>query len=238
MTDWKPFHNWMELTNLNVQEGLTNCFTIGYRFTDDRTDKWTARFNRFKFENSTRPAAIFGAMYLMKVAVPILVDSLAHKNSKTVFVPALSSSETIASKNGVISVMTRLCAKETNLDFVRSAVTKEKHAPLHLNLKAETRNEILDNANYESKRINAENILIIDDFITRGDTLSHMAKAIHKTDPGVSVYGVALAKTDRCAFHRERYGKELSNNHVPRKWETLWNQGEEQYRSMRKKTKS
>ena len=54
----------------------------------------------------------------------------------------------------------------------------------------------------------------------------------------ISVYGVALAKTDRCKFHRERFGKELSNNHIPRKWETLWKQGEEQYRSMRKRAKS
>ena len=238
MTDWKPFHNWMELTNLNVQEGLTNCFTIGYRFTDDRTDKWTARFNRFKFENSARSAAIFGAMYLMKVAVPILVDSLALKNSKTVFVPALSSSETIASKNGVISVMTHLCAKEANMNFVRDAITKNEHTPLHRFSKSETRKEILDNANYKSKRINAENILIIDDFITRGDTLSHMAQAIHETNPGISVYGFALAKTDRCKFHRIQYGKELSNNHIPRRWDTLWNQGEEQFRSMRKKAKS
>ena len=103
---------------------------------------------------------------------------------------------------------------------------------------AETRNEILDKANYQSKLIKAENILIIDDFITRGDTLSHMAQAIHETNPGISVYGVALAKTGRCAFHREWYGKELLDNHVPCKWETLWNQGEVQYRSMRKKAKS
>ena len=237
MTDWKPFHDWMELKNLDVQKGLTNCFTIGYRFTDHGTDKWTARFNRFKFANSVCSAAIYGAITLMKVSVPILVDSLTLKSSKTVFIPALSSSETIASKNGVISNMTRLCAKEANIDFVRDAITKQEHTPLHRYSKAETRKEILDNANYKSKRINAENILIIDDFITRGDTLSHIAQAIHETNPGISVYGVALAKTDRCAFHREWYGKELSNNHVPRKWETLWNQGEEHYRSMRKKAK-
>ena len=103
---------------------------------------------------------------------------------------------------------------------------------------AETRNKILDKANYKSKLTKAENILIIDDFVTRGDTLSHMAQVIHETNTGISVYGVALAKTDRCKFHRERFGKELSNNHIPRKWETLWKQGEEQYRSMRKKAKS
>ena len=63
-------------------------------------------------------------------------------------------------------------------------------------------------------------------------------QAIQDTNPEISVYGIALAKTDRCKLHRERFGKELSNNHIPCKWETLWKQGEEQYRSMRKKAKS
>ena len=80
--------------------------------------------------------------------------------------------------------------------------------------------------------------MIIDDFITRGYTLSHMAQAIQDTNPEISVYGIALAKTDRREYHRKLYGKELSNNHIPPKWETLWNQGEEQYRSMRKKVNS
>ena len=103
---------------------------------------------------------------------------------------------------------------------------------------AETSSEILGKANYKSKLIKAENFLIIDDSITKRDALFHMAQAIHETNPEISEYGVALAKTDRCKFHRERFGKELSNNHIQRKWETLWNQGEEQYRSMRKKAKS
>ena len=235
MTDWEPFNCWMELINLSVHEGLTSCFTIGYRLTDNTNDKWTIRFNRFKSKNL---AAIYGAMYLMKVAVPLLVNNLELNNSNTVLVPALSSSETIASENGVLSLMTSLCANEADMGFVRSAVMKEKHTPLHHNLRAETRNKILDNANYNSKRINAENIVVIDDFITRGDTLSHMAQAIHETNPGTSVYGVALAKTDRSEYHKKWYGKELSNYHVPCKWETLWNKGEEQYRSMRKKAKS
>ena len=238
MTDWNPFKGWMELTNLRVHEGLTSCFTIGYRFTDHASEKWTARFNRFKYEKSAHSTAIYGAKNLMRVSVLNLVDSLALKSSKTVFMPALSSCETIASKNGVISNITHLCAKEANMDFVRDAITKEEHTPLHRYSNAATRKEILDKANYKSERIKAENFLIIDDFITSGDTLSHMAQAIHETNPGTSVYGVALAKTDRREYHKKWYGKELSNDHVPCKWETLWNTGEEQYRSMRKKAKS
>ena len=168
MTDWKPVNGWMELINLDAGEGLTSCFTIGFRFTDDGTDKWTARFNRFKFRQSVNSTAFYGAIQLMEASVPILVEELGLSNSETVFVPALSSGETIASENGVVSCMTRHCARAVNLGFKLDAITKKVHTPLHQFKKADKRREILDNADYKSKCIRAENILIIDDFITRG----------------------------------------------------------------------
>ncbi len=217
----------MELTNLDVREGLTSCFTIGYRITGDRTDNWTSRFNRFKFDQSVNSTAFYGAINLMEVSVPILVDELGLGSSETVFVPALSSGETIASENGVISCLTRHCARALSLRFKQDTITKEVHDPLHRYLRADKRREILDKANYKSKRIRTNNILIFDDFITRGDTLSHIAQAIHDKNPTVCVYGIALGKTDRREFHKKWYDKELSNDHIPGRWETLWKQGEE-----------
>lgn len=180
MTDWDHVKGWMELINLDVGEGLTSCFTIGYRFTDDRADKWTARFNRFKCSQSVNSTAFYGAIRLMGVSVPILVDELGLRNSKTVFLPALSSGETIASKNGVVSCMTRHCARKANLGFKQDAITKKVHTPLHRFSKADKRREILDNADYKSKRMRAENILIFDDFITRGTRCLTLPKRFTK----------------------------------------------------------
>jgi len=219
MPNWNPFHGWMAFRYLDVNAGLTRSFTIGYRLTDDGADEWTARFNRFKAKK--RPA-IGGGVNMMTTTVPLLVRRLGLDPSRTVFIPALSSSETIASERGVLSVMARACAEAAGTAFAPDAITKNAHQPLHNVYNADRRREILDEAEYKSERIRAENILIFDDFITRGDTLSHIAQAIHEANRRVSVYGVALGKTERCSYHRERFGVEISNDHVPAMWAALW----------------
>ena len=65
--------------------------------------------------------------------------------------------------------------------------------------------------------------------------MSHIAQAIHDKNPNMCVYGIALGKTERREFHKNWYGIEISNDHIPRKWETLWKQGEELYRSKPKR---
>lgn len=223
--------DWMKIRP-NVDTGLTSCFAIGYRFTDDIHDYWTKRFNKFKKEGG---AAIYAAVTLMKTTVPLLVKYLELDESKTVFIPALSSDETVASETGILSVMARVCAKSANANFVRNAITKKAHHPLHLYRNAERRREILDEADYKSVRIEAENILIFDDFITRGETLSHIARAIHKTNSGVRVYGVALGKNESRSYYLERYSIEISNDRIPKKWDDFWKQGEELYRRKQRK---
>ena len=76
------------------------------------------------------------------------------------------------------------------------------------------------------RRIRAKHFLVFDDFITRGDTLSHIAQAILDANPRANVYGIGLSKTERLSYHRERFGVELSNDHVPKRWVKAWNEGE------------
>lgn len=224
--------DWMELS-LDVNIGLVSSFAIAYRFTDDydAQDQWTNRFKRFKQKEKS---AIYGAANLMKTAAPILVNYLGLDKSKTVFIPALSSSETVASEKGLLSIMARGCAKVANVGFVRDAITKEAHNPLHSSGNKDERRKILDEANYKSVRIEAENILIFDDFITRGETLSHIARAIHEANSGIRVYGVCLGKNERRSYLRQ-YGIEISNDRIPEKWNDLWKQGEKQYRRGQRK---
>ena len=212
---------------LNVNEGLVGCFTIGYRFIDDGDDNWTNRFNRFK---DKKQAARYGAVNLMRTVVPLLVTQLKLHTSRTVFIPALSSNETIASEKGILSVITRVCAKTTSVKFVPDAITKKPHAPLRYSGNAYNRNKILDEADYKSRRIEAKNILVFDDFITRGETLSHIAQAIHETNGEVRVYGVGLGKNERRSYQMRRFGVKISNNHIPEEWDELWQQGEKLYR--------
>ena len=223
MASWVRFHGWMAFENLDQGYGLTRAFTIGYRFTDDSSDEWTKRFNRFK---AKRRPALRGGAAVMRKAVPRLVEHLGLDASKSVFIPALSSGETVASKEGVLWHMTRFCAHCADVRFVGDAITKKAHKPLHLYSNAERRRKILDGADFGSKRLKAKNFLVFDDFITRGDTLSHIAQAILGANPGANVYGIGLSKTERCSYHRKTFGVELSNDHVPTLWVKLWDKGE------------
>lgn len=164
----------------------------------------------------------------MQVAVPLLVKHLELGTSGTFFVAALGSSETIASDSSILTAMTRCAAKAATAPFISDAITKKAHPPLHNFYTAAKRREILDAAEYRSAKIPAKSVMIFDDFITTGDTLSHIAEAIHAANNGVTVFGVALAKTERRAYHKDRFGIDLSNDHVPKKWEAAWDQGEAQ----------
>ena len=111
---------------------------------------------------------------------------------------------------------------------MHDAITKQAHRPIHGIYDAARRQAVLDEAEYKAGNIDADNILVFDDFITRGDTLSHIAQAILESNPGATVYGVALGKAERRAYHR-RFNLEISNDHVPEEWDALWKQGEQRY---------
>ena len=222
MAQWYEFHGWMAFRWLDEDAGLARAFTIGYRFTDDGAEAWTRRFNRFK--NNSRPA-LCGGLQLFRAAVPRLVRQLGLDASRTVFLPALSSAETMASENGVLSVVTSECARAAGAGFVRDAVRKKAHQPLHQFYNADRRHAILEEAAYRSVRIEAGSVLVFDDLITRGATLSHIAQAILRANPRVTVYGVGLAKTERRGFWEQR-GEEISNDHVPEVWTRAWESGE------------
>ena len=158
MPSWNAFHGWMAFDALDEDFGLTRAFTIGYRMTDDPADAWTGRFNGFK---AKLDGALRGAAVVMGSAVPDLVRGLGLDVSMTVFVPALSSGETVASENSVLWRMTHLCAGIARTRFVGDAISKRAHDPVHRCFDAERRQEILDQAEFRSARISADNILIL-----------------------------------------------------------------------------
>lgn len=228
MTQWDEFHGWMGFRYLDEDKGLTRAFTIGYRLTDVGADPWTRRFNWFK---KNHMLSLHGGLEMMKAAVPGLVEGLGLDPSRTVFVPALSSRETEAREKGVLPVVAQHCAAEAGTAFVRDALRKNAHEPLHKAGGAADRYEILEGAGYRAKPIDADSVFVFDDLITRGDTLSHIALAILETSPKARVYGVALGKTERRRYQQERYGVDISNNHVPERWETAWQSGEAEYQA-------
>jgi len=195
MSGWQPFADWMRFQDLDGAEGrLAGAFTIGYKITDDTGEHWTSRFVRFKAKERS---AIWGGYRLLWEAVPPLIGALGLNPAKTVFVAALSSGETQASADGVIPKIAQKCAEKIGARFELGALSKQVHSPIHGIYGASARNAELDKAAYTAQPVRAHTIVVFDDFITRGATLSRIAQAFSAVNEGGLIYGVALAKTER-----------------------------------------
>lgn len=219
MVDWEHFHHWMRFPRLDVCAGLDASFTIAYRFIDDPAEEWTARFKRFK---KNQPDAIHHAQRLMAQAVPDLVRRLEIEPDHTAFVPCLASSETTASPTGAVGSIARRCADKAGVRFIGDAVTKKTHVRLSILGTAEERQRALADAGYSATRIAARNILLFDDFITRGATLSTVASVIRQTNKThTRIFGIALGKNERVSYLK-RHDRKASNGHVRPEWSKQW----------------
>lgn len=223
MPAWQNKKGWMSPSHLDDGEGLDGTFVIAFKITDDGADPWTARMNRFKARN---PEALSGATAACGFALPALLDDLGLSRRETLLVPAISSRDQTASAGSFTSLLASACAREAQAGFDREVVSKQIHQPLHGIYDAAGRTAQLDQAAYAAKSVpGIRHFIIIDDLVTRGGTMSRMARALKAANPGTSVHGVALGKTERRA-----YWGTLTNDHVHAKWEELWLEGERRYR--------
>jgi hypothetical protein len=221
MALFKSCEGWMKFPYLDVNEGLEASFTLGWKMTDNDADPWSARFVRFK---RAEDMALYGAAKMVGGAIPPLMKALALNPARTVIIPALSSAERSANKDRHIPRIAAALGAKFGIGVDRTAVTKNPHAPIKTAGGAAARRALLEKANYRADPVDADAILLLDDFITRGDTLSVTAQALLKANPKLTVYGVALGKTERLA-----YRPEINNDHVPKAWDELWKLGEQNY---------
>lgn len=222
MPGWTAFGEWMHFPHLDgAGADLDGAYSIGYRITDDGADPWTMRFNRFKAKD---PAAFVGGAYALSAAMPALLKSLGVDPRDAVIVPALASAEVAAAAAGQLAKMASRVAKVTGAQIEVGALSKQVHKPIHGIFSATERDAELDKAAYVASKLKAKNVFVVDDLVTRGSTLSRIATAIKAANPGVKVYGIALAKTDRRSF----WGS-LDNNHIVKAWDDRWQQGEKAF---------
>lgn len=224
MPPWTPIAGWMSLAHLDDGEGLDGAYVIAFKVTDDGGEKWSARMNRFKAKDRE---TLYGFAACLKYRLPPLLGALGIDVDRTVLVPAISSRDTVAQPGAFLSLLTQLLADRTGARFEREAVRKQPHQPIHGIYNASGRTAELDKANYTAASMpGVRHVVILDDFITRGGTLSRMAKALKDANPRITVQGVALGKTERRGF----WGAALTNEHVEDRWEELWLRGERKYR--------
>jgi len=66
------------------------------------------------------------------------------------------------------------------------------------------------------------NVLIIDDIVTRGKTMSAVAKAIKDANPSVKIYGFVLGRHQRREWLRVPFRK--ANSKIPPELARIWDQ--------------
>lgn len=220
MIRWNANNGWMEFPYLSAGAGLTRTYTLAFKLTDDASERWTSRFIRFKNKDQK---ASYGAALLFYEAFPPLFASFGLRPQDCVFLAALSSGETKADPNRSIPHIAAELAGLLGAHNGIGALSKQPHGKIHNLYRAEARSAELDKAKYVSSKLPARNVFIFDDFITMGGTLSRIALAVQAANPGSTVYGVALAKTERVSWCSNP-----ANDHIPSKWAKVWVDGEKE----------
>lgn len=213
------FHNLLRYDTLTFDDSLVAAFTVGYRLEDRPDDPWTARFTRFKFDPDD--ATTEGAVRLMAHVAPILVRGLGLDPGRTVFAPALRSTEKVADTDSVIALLAGRCAGACR--YQPGLLRKEPHLSTGRGgLDPEFRKLLLEDAAYQSAVVDAETVIIVDDFIATGKTLSLAATAIRERNPETTVYGLALAKPEWHSMMLNWYDVDVNNDHIPPHWLSIW----------------
>lgn len=215
------FHGLLRYDALTFHEGLAGAFVLGYRLEDRPQDPWTARFTAFKFDADA--VSLRGGTTLMAHVAPLMVDALGLTRHRTVFAAALRSGETSAAADGPLAEMARCCAASAGCRYQPALLAKDAHLPTGRGgLSQEFRLLLIEDAHYRSALIDADTVFVVDDLIATGKTLSLAATAIRDRNPGVTVYGFALAKTAWHSLMSHWLNLDISNAHIPAPWDAIW----------------
>ena len=187
--------------------------TIGFRITDRPGEKWTRRFNRFKYGE---PAAVRAATRTFCAAFE---DFRPDEDQRVVVVSSVSSGQNIVQNDTPASILASALAASRGWEWLPHHITKDRHPSLTGIASAADRDATVDGV-YLAAPIGGEPglVIVVDDFCTRGATLADIARAIRESNPGWEIQPATLARTERTAYWQ---GK-LTNAHIPDVLDATW----------------
>lgn len=216
------YAGWLRFQRLDSLQGISQVYAIAWRFTDESTDLWTKRLLSFKHGGAVQPA-----ISALNIAIKDLLNEARWSVSETALVPALSSGDACTNPGKPIPRLAESCAQMTGLTYLPDILQKQPHRRLHtLGSAIERRNEVR-NAGYTANLAlctGIKRILIIDDLVTNGDTMSAIACAIRSQNQAIEIHGIALGKNESKAYAGS-HGHTISNEHVPQSWNEAWDNG-------------
>ena len=185
--------------------GDLSLITIGFRITDRPNEKWTRRFNQFKYGE---PSATRAATRTFCAAFE---DFLPPGNPRIVVVSSISSGQNIVQHDTPASILASALAESRGWEWLPHHVTKDRH-PRITGLPSAAKRDATVDGKYLAAPIGGEPglVIVVDDFCTRGATLADIARAVRESNPGWKVQGASLAKAERAAYWKG----ELTNKHI------------------------
>ena len=201
----------IRINHLDV--GDLSLLTVGFRITDQRDEKWTARFNRFK---SSDAPAIEAAIRTFCTAFHNVRYPGDHR---VVVVSAISSRHTSVVPRTPAARLGKALADSRGWEWHVGLLSKRLHPSLSSMSSAPDRDSTV-NGIYSASRIAGDPgvVLIVDDLCTRGATLADIARAIRQSNPEWRVRAASLAKTERAEFWQGT----LTNAHIPEVLDSAW----------------
>ena len=193
--------------------GDLGLLTVGFRFTDRPGEKWTRRFNRFKYGE---PSAARAATRTFCAA---FAGFRPAGNPRVVVVSSVSSGQNIVQHDTPASTLASALARSRAWEWLPHHVTKDRHPRITGLASAAERDATVDGV-YLATPIGGDPglVLVVDDFCTRGATLADIARAVRESNPGWEVQAASLAKAERAAYWKG----ELTNAHIPDFLDATW----------------
>ena len=212
-----PTDFWLEPTNLKPPKYLKGVYCLAYRIGRSQDDSWTVRINEFK---ESRNDSVDKAEAVMRASAKSLFRRIGIQASDTIVIPALGSKEEKADRTSRNSRLASAIADGAGATFHWTCLSKDPHPSLHTQYGAPARDAALAEANYRAVTLECNNVLIVDDIITRGTTLDTIAEAVRKANPRVSIYGFALGRHTGVDYLHVSMSE--ANAGVPQALATLW----------------
>ena len=193
--------------------GDLDLLTVGFRITDRPNEKWTRRFNRFKYGEPTAAKAA------TRTFCAAFEDFRPAGNPRVVVVSSVSSGHMIVEYDTPASRLACALARSRAWEWRPGVITKYPHPRISGIASAAERDATVDGV-YLATPIGGDPglVIVVDDFCTRGATLADIARAIRESNPGWKVQAASLAKTERAAY----WQGELNNAHIPDVLDATW----------------
>ena len=193
--------------------GDLGLLTVGFRITDRPYEKWTRRFNRFKYGEPTAARAA------TRTFCAAFEGFHPAGNPRGVVVSSVSSGQNIVQYDTPASTLASALARSRGWEWLPHHITKDRHPRISGIASAAERDATVDGV-YLAAPIGGDPglVLVVDDFCTRGATLADIARAIRESNPGWKIQPATLARTERAAY----WQGELTNAHIPDTLDAVW----------------